>query len=131
MSLTYLAKQKDNTPVVTGKIAQDMCIPKKFLENILIELKCHGFVGSKMGKGGGYFLLKKAEDITLAKVFRLVDGPIALLPCVSLNFYQKCDECKDEKLCGLNNVLIKIRNANLEILEKQTIADIANQEKNY
>ena len=89
-----------------------------------MELKKSGILSSKKGKGGGYFLAKPSEQIILADVLRLIDGPIALLPCVSLHFYEKCSNC-NEKNCGLNKVMIEVRDANLAILEKKTVADIA------
>ena len=95
------------------------------MENILLELKKAGILNSKKGKGGGYFFNQPPSDVRLAKVIRLIEGPIALLPCVSLNFYQKCKNC-DERNCGLSNVLKEVRDATLTILESKTVADIAN-----
>ena len=123
-ALTYLVDKYSQGPVLISDIAKKKKIPLKFLENILLELKKAGILDSKKGKGGGYFLAKDPHNILLADVLRLVDGPIALLPCVSLHFYQKCSNC-DEKNCGLNRVMIEVRDANLAILEKKTVADIA------
>ena len=122
-ALMYLSKQKDNGPVLIAEIARKKKIPLKFLENILLEMKKEGILGSKKGKGGGYFLARDANKIILADVMRLIEGPISLLPCVSLHFYKKCDNC-NEKDCGLRNVLIRVRDANLAILEHQTVADL-------
>jgi len=122
-ALMYLSKQKDNGPVLIAEIARKKKIPLKFLENILLEMKKEGILGSKKGKGGGYFLARNADKIVLADVMRLIEGPISLLPCVSLHFYKKCDNC-NEKDCGLRNVLIRVRDANLAILEHQTVADL-------
>ncbi len=83
-----------------------------------------GILESKKGKGGGYFLAKPAKEIVLADVMRLIEGPISLLPCVSKYFYEKCANC-DEKTCGLRKVLIEVRDANLSLLEHQSVADIA------
>src|SRR6478752_4562452 len=123
-ALTFMAERKKEGPVLIAEIAKRKKIPLKFLENILLELKKAGILESKKGKGGGYFLAKDPHRILLADVLRLVDGPIALLPCVSLHFYEKCKNC-DEKNCGLNRVMIEVRDANLVILEKKTVADIS------
>src|SRR6476659_2724002 len=123
-ALMYMADKKDNEPILIAEISKKKRIPLKFLENILLELKKAGILESKKGKGGGYFLAKDPHRILLADVLRLVDGPIALLPCVSLHFYEKCKNC-DEKNCGLNRVMIEVRDANLVILEKKTVADIS------
>ena len=79
---------------------------------------------SKKGKGGGYFFKISPNKIPLAKIMRLLDGPIALMPCVSLYFYERCKNC-DEKHCGINDVMIQVRDATLNIVEKKTVADMA------
>ena len=123
-ALMHLSHEYNKGPVLIADIARKKKVPLKFLENILLELKKAGILDSKKGKGGGYYLAKDPHNIRLADILRLVDGPIALLPCVSLHFYQKCSNC-DEKNCGLNRVMIEVRDANLAILEKKTVADIA------
>jgi len=125
-ALIYLAEHSKNGPVLIADISKKKRIPLKFLENILLELRKAGLLESKKGKGGGYYFAVPPKDISLSKVMRLLDGPIALLSCVSLNFYEKCKNC-DEKVCGLNKVMILVRDANLKILDKKTVADIANQ----
>lgn len=128
-ALVYLAEHNETGPVLISEIAQKKNISIKFLENILLELKNAGILSSKKGKGGGYFLLKPPEDIMLARVIRLLDGPIALLPCVSLNYYQKCETCPDEKVCGLNLVMCQVRDATLRILEYKSLKDIVHRNK--
>lgn len=127
-ALTYLGKQEDRTPVLISEIAEQTHVPRKFLESILLEMKKAGILTSKMGKGGGYFLLKDPKDIKLADVIRMFTGPIALLPCVSLNYYQSCDECKDEKKCGLNRIMIQVRVETLKILANKSLKDILKAE---
>ena len=83
-----------------------------------------GLLESKKGKGGGYFFKVDPKEIRLAQVMRLIEGPIALLPCVSLNFYERCKDC-DEKKCGLHEMMIKVRDATLAIVEKKTLQDLA------
>lgn len=123
-ALIYLAEKREEGPVLIAEIAQQRNIPLKFLENILLELKKHHILESKKGKGGGYYLAKRPDEIYLAEVLRLIDGPIALLPCVSLHFYKKCNSCDDETRCGLHRIMCEVRDANLAILEKKTVADI-------
>jgi Rrf2 family protein len=122
-ALTFMAERKKDGPVLIAEIAKKKKIPLKFLENILLELKKAGLLDSKKGKGGGYFFNVDPKDIRLAQVMRLIEGPIALLPCVSLNFYERCKDC-DEKKCGLNRVMIQVRDNMLEILEKKTVYDL-------
>lgn len=122
-ALMYMAQVEKDGPILIAEIARKKKIPLKFLENILLELKNGGVLDSKKGKGGGYFFKEAPSKIHLAKVMRLLDGPIALLPCVSLNFYERCKNC-DEQNCGLRDTLIMARDATLRILEKKTVADL-------
>ena len=122
-ALEYLAEHRDQGPILISEIAEQKHIPLKFLENILLELKHEGVLDSKKGKGGGYFLKLPPSKIPLARIIRKIDGPIAMLPCVSLYFYERCADC-DEKNCGLHDVMILVRDANLKILEKKTVADL-------
>jgi Rrf2 family protein len=125
-ALMYMAEKKDNQPVLIAEIAKKKKIPLKFLENILLELKKAEILDSKKGKGGGYFFKVAPKDISMARVMRLIDGPIAMLPCVSLYFYERCKNC-DEKQCGLHDMMITVRDATLKILEKKSVADISKQ----
>lgn len=111
-----------------SKIALDEHIPKKFLEQILLDLRNAGLLYSKKGAGGGYGLVKDPAEIFVVQVLRLTGGPVALLPCVSLNFYQKCDECINEATCGVRDVFLEVRNATLKILTETSIADIIRRE---
>lgn len=122
-ALEVLVKKYDQGPVLISEIARKKKIPLKFLENILLQLKKDGVLDSKKGKGGGYFLVHKPSKVPVARIIRVVDGPIAMLPCVSLYFYQKCKNC-DEKHCGLHDIMIDVRDAQLAILEKKTLADL-------
>lgn len=122
-ALGYLAEQKNNTPVLITTIAKEKHIPLKFLENILLQLNKAEILCSKKGKGGGYFLSQDPKTISVAKIIRIIDGPIALLPCVSLYFYERCQDC-NEKVCRLNKVLIEARDAILGVLENKMLQDI-------
>ena len=122
-ALSYLVEKRNEGPVLISEIAEHKKIPLKFLENILLQLKKSDVLDSKKGKGGGYFLKDLPEKVTLAKIIRLVNGPIAMLPCVSLNFYEKCDDCNEDH-CGLHDVLIEVRDASLKILDQKTLLDL-------
>jgi Rrf2 family protein len=122
-ALQYLAEHQNQGPVLISEIAEQKKIPLKFLENILLELRKEGILESKKGKGGGYFLNLPAEKIPLARIIRLIHGPIAMLPCVSLYFYERCANC-DEDNCGLHDTMIEVRDATLKILEGKTVADL-------
>ncbi|WP_306353577.1 RrF2 family transcriptional regulator [Flavobacterium sp. '19STA2R22 D10 B1'] len=123
-ALIYLARQDKSMPILISEISEKEGISKKFLESILLELKKIGVVGSKKGKGGGYYLLKPAIEITVASVIRLLDGPIAMLPCVSLNYYEKCDDCPSEDACTLNKLMIEVRDNTLKVLEGKSLYDL-------
>lgn len=122
-ALGYLADLYGKGPVLIAEISEKKKIPIKFLETILLQLKQKNILDSKKGKGGGYFLAAPPKKISLAAVYRIIEGPIAMLPCVSLNFYEKCKDC-NEKHCGLNKVMILTRDANLKVLEKKTVFDL-------
>ena len=123
-ALIYLAEHTAQGPVLISEISKRKNIPLKFLENILLELRKAGVLESKKGKGGGYYFSVDPKQVSLAKIMRLLDGPIALLPCVSLNFYEKCKDC-DEQICGLNRMMIQVRDATLKVLETKSVADLA------
>jgi|SRR5687767_5395061 len=122
-ALSYLTEKNKKGPVLISEIARKKKIPLKFLENILLELKSIGVVDSKKGKGGGYFMKKDPARVRVADIIRKVNGPIAMLPCVSLYFYERCKNC-DEKNCALHDMMIEVRDATLEILEKRTLVDL-------
>lgn len=122
-ALEYLTLYYKKGPVLISEISKKKKIPLKFLENILLELKKAGILDSKKGKGGGYFLNKDPAKVKVATIVRLVNGPIAMLPCVSLYFYERCKNC-DEKKCGLHDMMIEVRDASLGILENRTLKDL-------
>ena len=123
-ALSYLAQMYDSgSLVLIGTIAKERNIPVKFLEAILCELKSHQVLVSMRGRSGGYRLADHPKKISLARIIRLVDGPIALVSCVSLNFYKACDNC-DRTTCGINPVMAEARDAILKVLEKRTLHDI-------
>ena len=123
-ALAFMARQEDNTPVQIVTIAESENISHKFLESILLSLKKIGVVGSKKGKGGGYYLLKVPEKICMTDVIRQLEGPIAMVPCVSLNYYEKCDDCPDEDACSVHKLMIMIRDNTLKVLKNNTLKDL-------
>jgi len=123
-ALLLLAKEYGQGPILISDLAQREGIPKKFLELILLDLKNHGILQSKKGKGGGYFLGKAPEAIYLGYVIRVLDGPLAPLPCVSQTAYMKCEECQDEATCGIRNVMKQVREATARILDGTSLADV-------
>jgi len=122
-AISYLAKKYQHGPIPILEIAENKKIPIKFLENILLDLKNNKLLESKKGKGGGYYLHIAPQNISVASIIRAIDGPIALLPCVSINFYAKCEDC-NERTCKIKKVFIESRNATLEILENRTLMDL-------
>ncbi len=122
-ALSYLSKHPKNEPVLISDISSAENISKKFLESILLTLKRNGILASKKGKGGGYYLLKKPNEIKISSIIRILEGPIAMLPCVSLNYYEKCDDCINEELCSLNILMAEVRDSTLKILENKTLAN--------
>jgi Rrf2 family protein len=128
-ALLHLAKRKNEGPILISDIATSEKIPRKFLEAILLELKKAAILASKKGKGGGYYLLKDPNQVNLADIMRLFDGPIALLPCVTYLYYERCEECKDEKTCGIRDVFFEVRNKSVEILKAATLSEIIDREK--
>ncbi|WP_034923585.1 RrF2 family transcriptional regulator [Gillisia sp. CAL575] len=124
-ALSYLAKRTDKSPVQTAEIARSENISPKFLESILLTLRKSGFLGAKKGKGGGYYLIKDPNEIQMTTVIRVLEGPIAMLPCVSLNYYEKCEDCPDELTCSVHKLMIEVRDSTLKVLGEKTLADLA------
>jgi len=124
-ALCYIARENGDTPVQVGEIAKNEQIPQKFLESILLSLRKAGFLGSKKGKHGGYYLRKLPSEIIMADVMRVLEGPIAMLPCVSLNFYEKCDDCPNEHACSVHKLMIQVRDNTLNVLRNNTLEDLS------
>ena len=127
-ALLYLAQQPAGTPALIRDIAEKEHLPKKFLEAILLELKSAGILHSRPGKGGGYTLNRPAKSITLGRVIRLIDGPLAPLPCVSQTAYAPCRDCVDEKTCTIRAIMKQVRDATASILDETTFADLLDKQ---
>jgi len=125
-ALTFLAKQESREPIQIATISKSENISVKFLESILLTLKKNGILGSKKGIGGGYYLLKEPKNVPMTTVMRILEGPIAMVPCVSLNYYEKCDDCPDEDTCAVHKLMIQIRDNSLKVFRNTTLADLAN-----
>jgi Rrf2 family protein len=123
-ALLALARRPEQEPVLIADLATQERIPKKFLEFILLVLRNKGILQSKRGRGGGYFLGRKPEAISLGEVIRALDGPLAPVPCVSHTAYRKCDECEDELTCGIRSVMNDVRDATAAIFDRESLADI-------
>ncbi len=128
LALVKLARHYQQGPVLISKISGSENIPKKFLEAILFDLKQAGILGSRKGKGGGYFLIKDPSEVTLAEVIRLFDGAIALIPCATHKYYQPCGHCKNESTCGVRSIVKDIRDETVTILKKYSLLDIVKRE---
>jgi len=121
-ALIVLAERSGEAPMQIAQIAEEARVPRKFLEQILVDLKKRGIVRSQRGRAGGYFIGKAPKDITFADVIRVIDGPLALAPCVSVTAYHKCEDCVDEATCAIRKVLLAARDATAHVLESRTIA---------
>jgi len=122
-ALVALCKVPSGASVMISEISRSQAIPKKFLEQILLELKRAGIVMSKRGRLGGYVLLRAPEQVTFGEVLRLIDGPIAPLPCLSKIAYRKCLDCAEESTCEIRHVFARVTIATREVLDQTTLAD--------
>jgi Rrf2 family protein len=124
VALTRLAREFGNGPIQIRDIAESERIPQRFLENILLELRKLGILGSKLGKEGGYYMLKDPEEVKLADIVRHFEGTIALMYCVSEKSYQPCEFCKDESTCQIRSVFKEVRDTTYAILSRTTLASL-------
>jgi Rrf2 family protein len=123
-ALTYLARSRVQGPMLIADLSRETRIPRKYLERILLELKTRGFLRSLKGKGGGYTLGRKPEEISIGAVIRLMDGPLAPVSCVSQMAYAPCPECRDQVCCGLRSIMQEVRDAMANILDHCSLADL-------
>ncbi|HYG37945.1 MAG TPA: Rrf2 family transcriptional regulator [Cytophagales bacterium] len=123
-ALLYLTKNKEKGLTLISEISNSERIPKKFLESILVDLKTNGLLHSIRGKKGGYQLAKDPSQISVGNVIRMIDGPLAPIPCVSHLYYRKCDECVDEITCEIRIVMKKVRDSTASILDGTMLSDL-------
>ena len=124
-----LGKNSNGKPVLISEIAKEEQIPKKFLEVILLDLKNHGYLQSKKGKGGGYYLVKKSKDIYIGDIIRILDGPLAPIKCVSKSAFVACRDCQDAETCLVRWLMKHVRNVMSDVLDKRSLYDLINKAK--
>jgi Rrf2 family protein len=124
-AMLYLAQREGDGGIQGADIAESQNIPKKFLDTILLELKNNGLLYSKKGKGGGYTLARPVAKIMVGQIVRILDGPLAPIPCVSDTAYRPCTDCHDEESCQIRRVMRKVRDATAEILDNTSLRDMA------
>ncbi len=127
-ALLVLARHTDAGPMSASVLADRARVPAKFLEAILLDLRHAGIITSTRGRTGGHRLRRPPEEVTMAEVLRLFDGAIGLVPCVTFNYYERCEECVDESTCGIRDVFADIRTASVELLKNATLADTLRRE---
>lgn len=124
-SLLYLVERGGAGPVQISEIAETQQVPRKYLELIMLDLKRAGIVYSQRGPGGGYVLARAPDAISFGEVIRVIDGPLAMVPCASLNFYQRCGDCHDEATCAIRRVMARVRMDTARVLDGTSLAEAA------
>lgn len=122
-ALLVLAEEGDDKPMLIAEIAERHNLPRKFLEQILLDLKHNGLVQSRRGRSGGYSLLKPASEISFGQVVRIIDGPLAPLPCLSVMAYRRCEECENEESCAIRRVFALTHQVTTTVLDRTTLAE--------
>lgn len=128
-ALLLLAQESGDRPLLIADIAKRQKVPKKFLELILLDLKRGGLVRSYRGRHGGYLLARPADTVFFGQIIRLMDGPLAAIPCASLTAYRRCADCQDEATCAIRRVFRQVRDATAAILDRTSLADVASKPK--
>ena len=123
-ALLVLADEGREKPLLIADLAERAAVPRKFLEQILLEMNKAGLLSSRKGRGGGYRLAMEPRDITVGEIIRLTDGPLAPVPCVSVTAYAPCTECKDEETCRIRSVMKEARDALAAVLDRRSLADM-------
>ena len=123
-AMVHLAGLTPDALAQVADIAEANSISKKFLDQILTELRHAGLVYSKKGKGGGYALARPAEDIRIGAIIRVLDGPLAPIPCASVTAYRPCDDCRDLKTCPVRMIMVAARNAVANVLDHLSLAEM-------
>lgn len=126
-ALVHLARAAGAAPTPIAEIARANAIPKKFLDAILLDMQRGGILMAKKGKGGGYYLARPADLITIGQVVRLLDGPLAPLPCASKTAYRPCTDCSEPRHCVVRLLMSEARDAIAEVLDSRTLAQLVTQ----
>lgn len=124
-AMLHLAEKEGQGGILVADIAETQSIPKKFLDTILLEMKNNGLLHSKKGKGGGYMLARPAAKIMVGQIVRILDGPLAPIPCASLTAYRPCLDCADEDACKIRRLMRQVRDGMAEILDNTSLVDMA------
>lgn len=122
-ALVELASVPRGQAMLIEDIARRANIPRKFLEHILLELKRHGTIASRRGRGGGYVLLKDPNEISIGAILRVIDGPIAPLACLSRSAYRRCSDCENEQACAVRKIFGDIFSATIILMDATTLGD--------
>ncbi|MFC0220778.1 Rrf2 family protein [Pseudochelatococcus lubricantis] len=125
----HLATLPPGTSALVADIAESNSIPKKFLDAILGELRNAGFLHSKKGKGGGYMLARPPETIIVGDIIRVLDGPLAPLPCASKTAYRPCEDCPDEQMCAVRLMMLEVRESIARVLDNRNLAEMRDMPK--
>lgn len=120
-ALIHLAARPGET-IQIDDIARACDVPRKFLEHILLDLKRQGLIASRRGRMGGYVMLRPPAEITVGEVLRLIDGPIAPLPCISVTAYRRCEDCPDEQRCAVRHLFVDVYSVILQVMDGTTLA---------
>lgn len=123
-ALTYICANAEKAPISTATIAEEENISHKFLESILLTLRKGGILASKKGQGGGYYLIQDPKKILMVDIIRILNDYIAMVPCVSLNFYETCEDCPNEEQCSTHRLMLEIRDSTLQILKEKNLAQL-------
>jgi Rrf2 family protein len=123
-ALVYLAQRQGEGHIPIRDIAETLHIPKKFLEAILLDLRNEGILQSRKGKEGGYFMQRSPDTITIGRIIRFIDGPLAAVPCVSQTAYARCVDCPDEKQCVIRWIMKEVRDSTAQILDNTTLEQL-------
>jgi Rrf2 family protein len=123
-AMLALGSRYGEGPVLISTLSREQSIPIKFLEIILLDLKSHGLLDSKKGKGGGYQLSRPPSTVTIGSLMRMMEGPLAALPCASETAFRPCEECEDIESCGTRIIMRQVRDATSDILDRTTLADL-------
>jgi Rrf2 family protein len=129
LAMVRLAREYNKGTLMINEIAESERIPKRFLESILLELKKNGYLASKLGKKGGYYLIKNPGEVNLLEIIRLFEGSIAMVPCTSEKYYKPCEHCKDEETCTIRHTFNDIRTYTFDKLADTSLADLVRDEK--
>jgi Rrf2 family protein len=127
-ALLVLARVQKGNVLQARDIARIAQVPQAFLEQILLDLRRAGIIGSRRGRDGGHHLIRDPAGIYFGPVLRLIDGPVAPLPCLSRTAYRRCDDCTDEATCEIREVFGRAYAAQLDVLERTSLADTLNVE---